>query len=146
MYIQFGWGKNLTPDQLEYEAICYNLSLVSSGTAGGGLGNCVPGSLSVSLQVPIDPNTKPATDLFKYAKTQHDSAKTEGAGKIVVYQGRDVGQPIQVITFDKAWINNISSNVSQTHEKFSIQLSVVAGSIEVSDVTFEDVHKTELVA
>ena len=85
MYIKFGWGRNLSKDDLKYTATEFNVSLSSSEEYGIGLGNCLPGQININLEVEPSYQHKPATDILKFAKNQHDIAKTEGAGKIVVY-------------------------------------------------------------
>ena len=145
MHILFGWGKDVGKDDLKYVVTDFNVSLASSEEFAGGLGNCVPRQISVSLEIPPDQKAKPAADLFKFAKNQHDTAKNEGGGKIIVYEGREVGQPIQEVSFEKAWITDISSGASRHDQEFNLQLTIVAPTITVSDVKFEDKRRGELV-
>jgi hypothetical protein len=141
MFILFGWGKNVGKDDLKYVVTNYNVNLQSSGE----LGNCIPGTLTIDVVIPPNQKAKPAVDLFKFAKNQHDTAKNEGGGKIIVYEGREVGQPIQEVTFEKAWITDISGGASAAEGEFSLHLTISAATVQVSDVKFEDKRKTELV-
>ncbi len=145
MHILFGWGKNVGKADLKYVVTDYNITLSSSDEYAGGLGNCVPGSISVTIEIPPNQKAKPAVDLFKFAKNQHDVAKNEGAGKIVVYEGIEVGQPIQEIAFEKAWITDISSGASRHDQQFTVHLTIATASIQISDVKFEDKRKSDLV-
>jgi hypothetical protein len=145
MHILFGWGKNVGKDDLKYLVTDFNVSLASSDEFAGGLGNCVPGSISVSIEIPPNQKAKPAVDLFKFAKNQHDVAKNEGGGKIIVYEGIEVGQPIQEVNFEKAWITDISSGASRHDQQFNLHLTIQAASVQVSDVKFEDKRKSDLV-
>jgi len=146
MHIVFGWGKNVGPDGLKYVVNDCNVSLTSDEQFSGGLGNCIPGDISLSIEIPPSQKEKPAAELFKFAKTQHDTAKNDGAGKIVVYEGRDVGQPIQEIVFEKAWIAKIGSGIVKHDQQFILNLVITAAKVQISDVAFEDARKCELVA
>jgi len=146
MYTVFGWGKNLKPEDLKYEVVGGSVDTTTGNDYSDRCANGMPAPISLTLQIPIKQGEKPAVELFKFQKTQHDTARDGGAGKVAVYQGRDVGQPVQVITIDKAWISRISFPLSPSQQFFFIQLTIMAGSVELSDVKFEDVRKTELVA
>lgn len=145
MYILFGWGRNIGQESLKYEVSDYNLTLVSSEEFAGKLGNCVPNQLSVSLEIPASQTEKPASEIFKFAKNQHDQAKNDGAGKIVIYEGREVGQPIQEVTFSKAWISDITSNTSRHDQTFQLHLTINAAQVQVSGVDYTNQQMLELV-
>jgi hypothetical protein len=144
MYIKFGWGRNLSKDDLKYTATDFNVSLSSSEEYGIGLGNCLPGQININLEVEPSYQHKPATDILKFAKNQHDIAKTEGAGKIVVYPEEDVGQATQEIEFKDAWIADLVSGGTMRDRAFTLRLSIVAGNIKMSDVEFVDQRRTKL--
>jgi hypothetical protein len=145
MHILFGWGKNVSKDDLKFLVTDFNVTLASSDEFAGGLGNCVPGQITVSLEIPPNQKEKPAIDLFKFAKNQHDIAKTEGGGKIIVYEGMEVGQPIQEVSFERAWLTDISSGASRHDQQFSLHLTISAASIQISDVKFVDKRRADLV-
>jgi len=147
MFIKFGWGKNLGKEDLKYEVTDFNVSLSSSDEYAGGLGNCVPGSISLTLEIPANLNEKPAGDIFSFARKQHDDASKNGAGKIVVYEGPETAAPlIQEVEFDQAWISDLSSGVSRHDEKFTLSMSVTAATVKISDVEFKDKRRAELVS
>ena len=146
MHIVFGWGKNLSPTDLKYVVTNYNLSFSSSEEYGVGLGNCLPGQISVSLEIEASYKGKPAEDIFKFAKNQHDLAKAEGAAMIVVYPEIEVGQAIQEIVIDNAWITAISTGTSLHDKVFNVNLTIMAANVTISNVEFVDHRRAKLLA
>lgn len=146
MYILFGWGKNVGSESLKYEVTDYNITLTSSEGSPGRIGNIVPGRIDVSLEIPPSQKGKPAIELFKFAKDQHDKAKSNGAGKLVIYEGREVGQPVQEVSFDKAWISDISTHGSRHDQQFFINLSIMAGKVQISETEYKNKKVMDLVS
>jgi hypothetical protein len=145
MYILFGWGKNVGKGDLKYEVTDFNASVSSTAEFSGRLNNCVPGQITLNLEIPYKATAKPAKELFEFAKSQHDKAKGEGGGKIVVYEGRDKQDVVQQVEFDEAWITDMSHGVSRHDEVFSLSVTVTAASVTISDVKFVDTRKSEMV-
>jgi hypothetical protein len=145
MYILFGWGKDVKQDGLKYRVTNCSFSLRPDGIAGP-LGNCVPGQINVSIEIPPNQAEKPALDLLKFAKGQHDTAKNDGAGKIVIYAGSEVGQPLQEIAFKNAWISSFSSGASSGGTgNFNVSLSIDTADLQVSGIDFADTNKRKVV-
>jgi hypothetical protein len=145
VYIKFGWGKNLDNKSLKYVASDFSASFSSSEEYGVGLGNCLPSQLNVTLEVEARYDQKPATEIFKFSKEQHSVARTDGAGKIVVYPEIDIEQIIQVVEFDNAWIANMSTGASIHDKAFTVQLTIMAANVTISDVKFEDKRRAQIV-
>jgi hypothetical protein len=145
MFIKFGWGKNLQATDLKYDVADFNVSLSSSEEYGEGLGNCLPGQVNVRLEIPASYDSKPAQDIFQFAKTQHSKVMDDGAGKIVVYREEKVGQYVQEVDFSDAWIADISTGASMDDNKFDVTLNITAAKIKVSDVEFVDARREKLV-
>jgi hypothetical protein len=143
MHIVFGWGKK--KDDLAYVVSDFNVALSSSEEYGVGLGNVLPGQISVTLEIEASYKGKPAADILQFAKDQHNLAKTDGQGKIVIYPEIDVGQAIQEIEFKDAWISDISTGGSMTDKVFNVGLTITAASIKMSDVEFTDLRRKKLV-
>jgi hypothetical protein len=146
MYIKFGWGKDLKPDDLKYVCTGFNLSFSSSEEYGVGLGNCLPSQIGVTLEVEASFGTKPAEDIFNFAKNQHSDAKTKGGAMIVVYPEQDVGQAIQQIDIDDAWITNISTGAGIHDNYFTVQLAIMAAKVTISGVEFVDKRRAKLLS
>jgi hypothetical protein len=145
MFIKFGWGKNLEATTLKYEVGDFSVSVSSSEEHGEGLGNCLPGQINVSLEIPATYDQNPAQDIFEFAKTQHSKVMDMGAGKIVVYRQEKVGQYVQQVEFSNAWISSIATGGSRHDDKFHVHLSIVAATIKISDVEFVDPRRERLV-
>jgi hypothetical protein len=143
MNIQFGFGANM--DAMKYTVTDFNVTLGASEEFSRSLGNFVPGTISVSLEIAQSQKEKPAVDLFEFAMKQHDDAKTDGKGKINVYKGKELGQPTQVIEFEKAWFTDISTGASRHDETFSLHLTIECAKLTVSGINFEDFRKGTLV-
>jgi hypothetical protein len=144
MHIVFGWGKNLSPADLKYVVTDYNLSFSSSEEYGVGLGNCLPSQVSVTLEIEASYEGKPAQEIFKFAKNQHDTAKAEGGAMIVVYPEIEVGQAVQEIVIDNAWIADISTGTSIHDKVFNVHLTIMAAKVTISDVEFVDHRRAKL--
>ena len=129
MYMLFGFG-----DEATYHVTNYSLSV---GTVAGDtkLANCVPGELSVNIELP--PDALPAAEFLELAKDQHNTAKEKGKGKLVIFKGEDVGESLQEITFEKAWITDLDMGSSEMDERFNISMRIAAASVTVSGVVFE---------
>jgi hypothetical protein len=145
MLVKFGWGKDKDDIKKMYDCTDYNVTLMSGDEFAGKIGNMVPGQISVSLEVTPSQDTKPAIELFKFAKAQAVKTKSEGSGKITVYEGEDIGQAIQEISFEKAFFTDISSGASRMDKFFIVHLNISAANITISDQKFADKRKEKLV-
>lgn len=123
-------------DGTVYHVTNYSFSL---GTVSGDtkLANVVPGELSVNIEMPAEAN--PGAALLGFAVDQHNTAKDKGKGKLTVFKGESVGESIQIIEFEKAWITDIDMSVSEIDEKFNIALRLAASKVTVSGTPF--VHR-----
>lgn len=143
MHIKFGFGSDV--GSMKYTVTDFNVSLAASDEFARTLGNFVPGTISISLEITPKQKELPAADLFDFALKQHDEAKSAGDGKIMVYKGEGVGQPIQVIEFKKAWFSDISTGASRHDENFSLHLTIECAHMNISGVDFSDYRKETLV-
>ena len=128
MHIVFGWG-----DEQNYHVVNYSLSL---GTVSGDtkLANCVPGEISMVIELPPDAN--PAQEFLAFAVDQHNTASDKGSGKIIVFKGKDVGESLQEVAFNQGWITDIDLSVSEHDEKFNISVRIAAADVTVSGINF----------
>jgi hypothetical protein len=137
--IEFKWNNKT------YKVNAFSVSLQSAGAHQ--LADCIPGSITVSLEIP--PKASPAKDFFNFARTQHASAKTKGKGQISVFKGHDdkkEGQAIQTITFDKAWFSDIATSVSEHDDNFNFNVNFVATEVTVSGEKFKHDAREKLFA
>ncbi len=139
MVIEFKWNNKT------YKVNAFSLSLQSAGALQ--LADCIPGTVNISLEVP--PQASPAKDFFNFARTQHANAKTKGKGQISVFKGHDdkkEGQAIQTVNFEKAWLADIGSSVSEHDDNFNFSISFVATEITVSGEKFKHDAREKLFA
>lgn len=140
MYIIFGWGKNISAKDMPYRVTNFDLS-VHNSYGDAKLANCVPGM--IRLNVEIGPTKDPGSDIYLFAVDQHNTASDQGCGKILVYKEKGVDESLQEITFERAWISDISSSVSEMDDKFNISFTIIAAVITVSGVAFEHPGRLE---
>jgi hypothetical protein len=122
----------------------FEVSLQSAGSTQ--LGDCIPNTIRVDLLLPPT-NKNPAQKLFNFAHSQHADAKAKGNGVIKVFPGQDGkkdGQAIQTVEFNRAWISDIDSSISEHDEKFSIRLTLITTEVTISGEKFEHDGRAEL--
>lgn len=134
MYIVFGFGKNPSADDLKYVVTSYDFS-VDTLTADTSPANCLPGEITLQLELP--PEANPASEFLSFATQQHATAATDGAGKIAVYPGENVGQSLQEISFRKGWISHLDVSTSVGDDKFHVTMRVSAAEVTVSGIDFQ---------
>ncbi|GEM_PF-2934828 len=130
MVIEFKWNNKV------YKVNAFSVALQSAGSMQ--LADCIPGTIQISLEVP--PKASPAKDFFNFARTQHANAKTKGKGQISVFKGHDdkkEGQAIQTIAFEKAWLADVGTSVSEHDDNFAFNLSFVATDVTISGEKFK---------
>jgi len=128
--IEFKWNNKV------YKVNAFSVALQSAGSMQ--LADCIPGTIQISLEVP--PKASPAKDFFNFARTQHANAKTKGKGQISVFKGHDdkkEGQAIQTIAFEKAWLADVGTSVSEHDDNFAFNLSFVATDVTISGEKFK---------
>jgi len=145
MFIQFGWGFDVPADKLVYTVSSFNVSIEPREDSQALFGNLCSGQIGLSLEITPEIDKMPAVDILKFAKDQHATAKTNGGGKIVVRTGENTTDAVQTITFRYAYITDITSSVSTTDDKFLVHMTVAAGEITISGVTFMDNKTVKLV-
>lgn len=121
----------------------FDVSLQSA--ASSQLGDCIPNTIRVDLLLPAE--KRPAQKLFNFAHSQHADAKAKGNGVIKVFPGHDGkkdGEAVQTVEFNRAWISDIDTSVSEHDEKFGIRLTLVTTEVVISGETFVNDGRAEL--
>lgn len=134
MFIKFGWGDNPDPKQMKYKVNNYSLSIDTEGDSTQ-IRNCVPGEINLTIEIP-DTEKNPAAEFLAYAVDQHNTADKKGAGKISVFQGENVRESIQEITFSKGWITDLDLGSSVHDAATIISLRIAAAEVTVSGIKF----------
>jgi hypothetical protein len=80
MFMQFKWDQG----KIEYRVTSYDFSVSSEGGETA-LSNCQPGAISLTLELPAEP--QPGKEFFAFAAEQHDTASEKGKGTITVFKG-----------------------------------------------------------
>lgn len=133
MFIAFGWGENPATKDMKYEVSDYSLEIFNAGSDRK-LANCLPGTIRMSIHVPVSKD--PGKEFLEYASNQLEAVKKKGAGKISVFAGRDVGEALQEVSFTSGWVTSFSFRSSVSNEEFLFDVTIAAGSVAVSGVTF----------
>ncbi len=129
----------------DYKVTSFDVSLQSAGSTQ--LADCIPNTIRVDIEVP--PKASPAKDFFNFARTQHANAKAKGKGQISVFKGHDdkkEGQAIQTVKFDKAWISDMDTTVSEHDDNFGFTFTFVATEISISGEDFKHDGREKLFA
>lgn len=137
MVIELKWDGKL------YDVTTFDVSLASAGASQ--LAECIPGTVKVAVEVP--PKFAPGKDFFNFARTQHSQAKTKGKGQISVFKGHDrkkEGQAIQTVKFEKAWLSDVNTSVSEHQDSFFFSFTFVATEVTVSGETFKHAAREKL--
>jgi hypothetical protein len=139
MFMKFGWGDNPDPKQMKYIVTSYSLSLDTGGDTTQ-IGNCRPGEICFTIEI-ADIEKNPAAEFLGYAADQHNTASEKGAGKISVFQGENVKESIQEISFKHGWITDLDLG-SSIHDSASvINLRIAAAEVTVSGIAFEHLER-----
>jgi hypothetical protein len=130
MFMQFEWDGGKGP----YRVMNYDFS-VSSESGDTALGNCLPGVITLTVQIPAEPN--PGAEFFAFAQEQHDTAKEKGKGKVTVFPGEKTAkESLQEIAFSNGWITSLSMNVSDRDDKFTLTCKIASSSVTFSGTEF----------
>lgn len=130
MFMQFKWeGSDKT-----YRVLNYKFS-VSSESGETALSNCQPGLITLTLELPDEPN--PGSEFFAFAAEQHDTSAEKGKGVITVFKGeRTSHESLQEITFSNAWITSLDINVADVDDKFELSCKIAASNVFISETEF----------
>ena len=95
-----------------------------------------PAEICITIELP-DTTKNPAAEFLAFAVDQHNTAEKKGAGKISVFQGENVKESIQEISFKKGWITDLDLGSSVHDSKSVINLRIAAADVTVSGINFK---------
>jgi hypothetical protein len=137
MFMQFKWDQG----KIEYRVTSYDFSVSSEGGETA-LSNCQPGAISLTLELPAEP--QPGKEFFAFAAEQHDTASEKGKGTITVFKGeKTTSESLQQITFSNGWITKLELNVGDHDEKFRLTCNIAATNVSISETDFEHHRRAE---
>jgi len=131
MVIKMEWnGQTYDVDDFSYDL---------SFPAGTDVSDAVPGHVSVTIELPPEPN--PGKEILDFAKGQHGNfSGGKGEGTITVYSGakksKDDSQSLQTIKFKDAYFVDIDGGSSEQDSTFRMRLQIVSTDMTVSTVQF----------
>jgi hypothetical protein len=127
MFIQLTFGEKT------YRVVNYSVSV---GTVSGDtkLANCVPGELSLTVELP--PSANPAAEFLGFAVDQHNIAKDKGQGTLTVFKEEGVDESLKEIAFKQGWITDLDMATSEMDDKFNVSLRIAAADMVISGVQF----------
>jgi hypothetical protein len=130
MLIKFGWGEDITPDEMPYRVVSYSIE----GAAEGGidlLGNLEP--IRIEMKIAIAPESAGnGVRMWDHGRAQHGSVSEEGKGRIVVFRGEGVGQSVLEIAFQGAWIASIDQSASASEDVTILDVVIAAARVQMT--------------
>ena len=137
---------NMKDVPYEFKVMNFDVSVETVGA--GQLANCAPGEIRVNVEVPVKEKEN-LKGLYAFAADQHTQTKDgNGVGAIQVFEGREggkVGESIQTVEFEDAWLADIDSSFSVHDEKLNLSFTVVATKMTISGVEFMHPRRKELI-